>query len=145
MLIGNTNITNHNSTTSLIYCRPHCKDTISKVRNKYSQKRNCAAQSQFPHSCVCERFIYSILTIGLPILLQENMWTDPGNIQIPHQHMNVEIVDWGRAIPFLGLHKCEISLQCYWDIFIEISEKLFLYIVNKKEITIQFSTRTMIT
>jgi hypothetical protein len=27
--------------------------------------------SQFPHSCVCERIIYSIPTIGLPILLEE--------------------------------------------------------------------------
>ncbi len=32
-----------------------------------------------------------IPTIGLPIMLQENMWTDPG--------------DCGRAIPFLGIHK----------------------------------------
>jgi hypothetical protein len=29
--------------------------------------------------------------IGLPILLQENMWTDPRNIYIAHRHMNVEI------------------------------------------------------
>jgi hypothetical protein len=29
--------------------------------------------------------------IGLPILLQENMWTYPGNILIAHRHMNVEI------------------------------------------------------
>ncbi len=28
----------------------HCKDTIPKIWNKYSQ---------FPHSCVCERFLYS--------------------------------------------------------------------------------------
>jgi hypothetical protein len=28
-------------------------------------------------------------TIGLPILLQENMWTDPGNIA--HRLMNMEI------------------------------------------------------
>jgi hypothetical protein len=28
---------------------------------------------------------------GLPILLQENMWTDPGNIYIAHRHMNVTI------------------------------------------------------
>jgi hypothetical protein len=28
-------------------------------------------------------------TIGKPFLLQENMWTDPGNIKIAH--MNVEI------------------------------------------------------
>ena len=32
-----------------------------------------------------------IPTIGLPILLQENMWTEPENIQISHRHMNVEI------------------------------------------------------
>ncbi len=32
------------------------------------------------HSWVCERFIYCNPTIGQPILLQENMWTDPGNI-----------------------------------------------------------------
>jgi hypothetical protein len=32
-----------------------------------------------------------IPTIDLPILLQENMWTDPVNIKIGHRHMNVEI------------------------------------------------------
>jgi hypothetical protein len=32
-----------------------------------------------------------IPTIDLPILLQENMWTDPGFIQIHHRHMNGEI------------------------------------------------------
>jgi hypothetical protein len=32
-----------------------------------------------------------IPTIDLPILLQENMWTDPGNIKIAQRHMNVEI------------------------------------------------------
>jgi hypothetical protein len=38
----------------------HCKDTIPKIRNKYFQERNGAASvPQFPHSCVCERFIYS--------------------------------------------------------------------------------------
>jgi hypothetical protein len=41
------------------------------------------------HACVCERFIYS--PISLPILLQENMWTDPGIILIAYIHMNVEI------------------------------------------------------
>jgi hypothetical protein len=39
---------------------PHCKDTIPKIRNKYSQKKNCAwPQSQISHSCICGRFIYS--------------------------------------------------------------------------------------
>jgi hypothetical protein len=32
-----------------------------------------------------------IPTIGLTVLLQENRWTDRGNIQIAHRHMNVEI------------------------------------------------------
>jgi hypothetical protein len=32
-----------------------------------------------------------ISRIHLSILLQPNMWTDPGNIQIAHRHMNVEI------------------------------------------------------
>ncbi len=35
-------------------------------------------QSQFQHSCFCERFIYSL--IGLPILLLENRWAELGNI-----------------------------------------------------------------
>ncbi len=36
--------------------------------------------------------------IGLPIWLQQNMQTDPGNIYIAHRYMNVEI---GRQnIPF---------------------------------------------
>jgi hypothetical protein len=46
-------------------------------RNKYSQKRNCAATVPIP-------------TIGLPILLQENWWTNRKNIVITHRHMNVE-------------------------------------------------------
>ncbi len=52
------------------------------VRRKYSQKRNCFANMQFPHSCVCDRSPYS----GAG-----NMWTNPGNIQIAHRHMSVEI------------------------------------------------------
>jgi hypothetical protein len=41
------------------------------------------------HSYICEGFIY-FQDRSAFILLQGNMWIDPGNIQIAHRHMNVE-------------------------------------------------------
>jgi hypothetical protein len=57
------------------------------AKNQY-RKGIARLHFQFPHSCVCERYIYSrdwsaYSTAG-------NMWTDPGNIWIAHRHMNVE-------------------------------------------------------
>ncbi len=58
----------------------HCKNTIPKMRNKYAQQRNCAASIPIFTFCVSVSDL-NIPMIGLPILLQENMWTDdPGNI-----------------------------------------------------------------
>jgi hypothetical protein len=42
---------------------------------------------------------------GLPILLQENMWTDRGNKEIALLTHECGNWDLGRAIPFLGIHK----------------------------------------
>jgi hypothetical protein len=65
--------------------------------------RKGAARSQSPnfhiHVSVSDLHIYSHER-SAHILLQENRWTDPGNIQIAHRHMNVEI---GTEIrPFLA-------------------------------------------
>ena len=47
----------------------HCKDKIPNFETNIPGKGISGSQSQFPHSCVCARFIYS--KIGLPILLEE--------------------------------------------------------------------------
>jgi hypothetical protein len=60
----------------------------------YSQKLfsqqyyNVLSPSSFTHISVRD---LHISRIDLPILLQGNMWTDPGNMQIDHKHMNGEI------------------------------------------------------
>ncbi len=46
----------------------------------FPEKKIAQPQSQFPHSCVFERFIFS-RNRSAYILLQEYMWTDLGNIQ----------------------------------------------------------------
>jgi hypothetical protein len=54
------------------------KTQYQKFETNIPRKGIARPQSQFPHSCVCERFIYP--TIDLPILLQVNIWSDPKKI-----------------------------------------------------------------
>ncbi len=56
------------------------------------------------HVHVSERNFY-IPIIGLSILLQENIWTDPGKKINHSQTHECGNWDWGRAIPFLEIHK----------------------------------------
>ncbi len=88
-----------------MYCKNmHCKDTIPTIRNKSSQKRNCAATALiskfmclwaiyiFPRSiCVfcCRKICGPILGIYKSITQTQEC----GNW------------DWGRAIPRKGIHK----------------------------------------
>ncbi len=47
--------------------------------------------------------------IGLPVWLQQNKQTDPGNINITHRYMNVEI---GRQNSFLEITRpCSFSIS----------------------------------
>ncbi len=64
------------------------KNQYRKFETNISRKGIARPQSQFPHSCVFERFIYS--HDGSTYSAAGNMWTDPGN-KIAHIQMNVEI------------------------------------------------------
>ncbi len=86
----------------------HCKDTILEIRNKYSQKRNWAASVipistfmclwaiyiQYFHNVVCLFCCRKICGLILGILYINRSQT--------HESGNW---NWGRAIPFLEIHK----------------------------------------
>jgi hypothetical protein len=54
------------------------KTKCRKFETNIPRKGISGPQSQFPHSCVCERIIYS--HDGSVFSAGGNMWTDPGNI-----------------------------------------------------------------
>jgi hypothetical protein len=63
-------------------CIPRNETVIFKTELLY----NVLSPSFYTHISVRDLYI----SISLPILLQENMWTDPGEY-INRSHMNVEI------------------------------------------------------
>jgi hypothetical protein len=84
----------HKETTGF-YCA-HCADVHCTAKNQYRKcetniprKVIARPQSQFPHSCICKRFIYSHNRSACSAA--GNMGNDPWNIQITHRHMNLEI------------------------------------------------------
>ncbi len=72
------------------------KNQYRKLETNIPRKGTARPQSQFPHSCVCEQFIYSHDRFAYSAA--GNMWTDLGNIEIDHRHTNVEI--WTEAAQF---------------------------------------------
>jgi hypothetical protein len=74
----------------------HGKEPMPKNPKQIIPEKELRGRRSNFHIHVSVSDLY-ISTIDLPILLQENMWGDPGNIEIAHRHMNVEI-DRCRAI-----------------------------------------------
>jgi len=86
------------------------KTQYRKFETNIPRKGILRPQSQFPHSCVCERFIYyhdwsAYSSAGTYV---DWSWVYIKNGSQTHECGNW---DWGPAIPFLGT-KMLFSLQC---------------------------------
>jgi hypothetical protein len=71
----------------------HCWTTLQRHNTKNSKQLfpekelHDNSPNSYIHVSVSDLYIR---TIGLPILLQANRWTDRGNIKIAQRHLNVE-------------------------------------------------------
>jgi hypothetical protein len=101
-----------------------CSLLISK------QNFNVLSPNSYTHISVRELYISRN---GQSILLQPNMWTDPGNICINRSHSHECTVGIGRAIPFLGIHKLNFRYSVSmssdgfhnsWLVFLEKKSKI---------------------
>jgi hypothetical protein len=85
----------------------HCKEPITKIRNKYSQKRKLRSHSSNFHIHVSVSDLY-IPTVSLPILLEEICGPILGkykSLKDMIKDMNVVIGTEGRAIPRKGIYE----------------------------------------
>jgi hypothetical protein len=102
-----------------------CVSTLQRHNTENSKQifpeRNCASpQSQFPHSCVCERFIYfhNRSAYSAARKYVDRSWEYVDRSQT-HECGNW---DWGPAIPRKGIHK--------WDVRCSAEQTSVTYIVS---------------
>jgi len=92
-------------------CSIHCKDKIPKIRNKYSQKRNCLDRSAYSAAVKYANWFWEYMNRSQTH--ESGSW------------------DWGRAIPFLGLHKWDSRCSVYiYAIFLAFA----VYLQERRQI-----------
>jgi hypothetical protein len=88
---------------------PNCKDTVPKIRNKYSQMKLCGlVPNSYIHVSVSDLYIP---VIGPPTLLQQNRWTNRGYTEVAQTYMNVVIGNEAAQFHLWEIGSC---LQCIW-------------------------------
>ncbi len=88
----------------MLRTNPHCKDKCRKFETNISRKGITGPQSQFPHSCVCERIIYYHdfwVCLFFWRKYVDRSWEYVNRSQT-HECGNW---GWGRAIPRKGIYK----------------------------------------
>ncbi len=106
----------------LLYCIYH---TSTKIPFMYFFLLIARPHSQFPHSCVCERFIYSQV-LSKYIWLQQRRQTDPGN----NKSLTYIWVLWVKELGDRTLSLCfgnkEDTQFHFWE-YINGNQKFILY------------------
>ncbi len=106
--------------TSLRWCDEALQDTtqFQKFETKIPWKGTVRPQSQFPHSCVCEPFIYSNDWSAYSAAWKyvDRSWGKYINRSKPHECGSW---DWGHAILFLGIHKWDSRYSVPHDKYLD--------------------------
>ncbi len=89
----------------ILWLQYTAKTQYRKFKTNVPRKGTARPQSQFLHSCFCKRFIYyhdrsAYSAAGKNV---DRSWEYIN----PSQTLEYGNGDWGRAVPFLGIHKSE--------------------------------------
>jgi hypothetical protein len=114
----------------------HCKDTVPKIWKKIFPDWKFRGLSQFLHSYICERFIYSHdrSAAGKRV---DRSWHYINRLQ----RYECSNWDWGRAVWFLGIHKMDLLCSLVYQVNFPVFSSCQFFLQNQKlSLTIPYMT-----